>query len=672
VTAAATEAAVRQQLSQRRIWLILGALMLGMLLAALDQTIVSTALPTIVGDLGGLSHLSWVVTAYLLASTASTPLWGKLGDLYGRKSFFQAAIVLFLVGSALSGLSRTMIELIGFRAVQGLGAGGLIVGAQAIIGDVISPRERGRYQGLFGALFGVSSVVGPLLGGVFVDNLSWRWVFYINLPLGALALFVTAAVLPGALSRVQRSIDYLGTALLAAAATDCVLFTSLGGVSYPWSSAPIITMGVLAPVLVAAFVFVERRAAEPVLPMRLFTNRVFSATSVIGFMVGFAMFGALTFLPLFLQVVRGVNPTVSGLYLTPMMAGLLLTSIGSGRLISRWGRYKVFPILGTAVMTIGLYLFTYLGVNTPTLEISAFMFVLGAGIGGVMQVLVIAVQAAVDYRELGTATSGATFFRSIGGSFGTAVFGAIFGNVLGGNIAHYLPGVRLPGGISPTSGANPKVLASMPPGVHSGFIHAYAASLQTVFLVAVPVAAVSFVLTWFLPEIALRRTITTTADPGETFAMPGDRTSVQEVERQLTRLTGRENQAEVYTRLCERAGVDLSPLAAWLSIRLVERPGMTTGELAERLGAPPDRLRRGAAELAAAALVREQPDGRLAPTVAGRAVVDRLIEARRDSLLEVLSGYQPEQHPELRAALVGFARQLLIDDERLLADLAAK
>jgi EmrB/QacA subfamily drug resistance transporter len=659
------------QLSQRRIWLILGALMMGMLLAALDQTIVSTALPTIVGDLGGLSHLSWVVTAYLLASTASTPLWGKLGDLYGRKTFFQAAIVLFLVGSALSGLSQSMIELIGFRALQGLGGGGLIVGAQAIIGDIVSPRDRGRYQGLFGALFGVASVVGPLLGGVFVDDLSWRWVFYINLPLGAAALFVTAAVLPGQLSRVHRSIDYLGTALLAAAATDVVLLTSLGGTTYPWGSAPIITMGALAPALIALFVLAERRAAEPVLPLRLFANRVFAATSGVGFLVGFAMFGALTFLPLFLQVVRGVSPTTSGLFLTPMMAGLLLTSIGSGRLISRWGRYKVFPILGTAVMTLGLYLFTFLGVHTSTAEIAGFMFVLGAGIGGVMQVLVIAVQAAVDYRELGTATSGATFFRSVGGSFGAAVFGAIFANVLGGNLAHYLPGVHLGHGISGTSGANPKVLATLPPAVHHGFISAYAASLQTVFLIAVPVAAVSFLLTWLIPEIALRRTITTTADTGETFAMPAHRTSVQEVEHQLTRLAGRENRAELYTRLCARAGVDLPPRTAWLAIRLTEHPDCTPAELAEDVGADQALVQQAAGELVAAGLARTLPGGRFEPTPAGEAVVERLVAARRDGLLDLLAGYQPDEHPELRAALAGLARQLLVDDERLLAELSA-
>ena len=401
-------------LPRRRILIIIGALLLGMLLAALDQTVVSTALPTIVGDLGGASRLTWVVTAYLLASTVSTPLWGKLGDLYGRKFFFQASIVIFLVGSALAGFSHTMLELIVFRAVQGLGAGGLMVGAQTIVGDVVSPRERGRYMGLFGAMFGVTTVIGPLIGGLFVEYLSWRWVFYINIPIGVVALFVTAATLPGQLSRIHRVIDYMGTALLALSATALVLFTSLGGTSYPWGSPTIISLGVAGVVLAVVFVWFERRATEPVIPLRLFKNRVFSAASAIGFVMGFAMFGALTFLPLFLQIVKGVSPTSSGLRIFPLMGGLLIASIGSGQIVSRWGRYKVFPVVGTACMSIGLYLMSFIGVATGAWVTAAYMFIFGVGLGLVMQVLIVAVQNAVSYEDLGVATSGATFFRMIG------------------------------------------------------------------------------------------------------------------------------------------------------------------------------------------------------------------------------------------------------------------
>jgi EmrB/QacA subfamily drug resistance transporter len=466
--------------------LVFGGLLLVMFLAALDQTIVATALPTIVGDLGGLNHISWVVTAYLLAQTIVTPLYGKLGDMYGRKIVLQGALIVFLLGSALCGLSRSLDELIAFRALQGLGGGGLMVSAQAAIGDVVPPRERGKYTGLFGGVFGLASVAGPLLGGFLTSHLSWRWIFYVNLPLGVLALFVLAATLPSMSERVHHKIDYLGTAVLAAGLSAIVLGSSLGGTSYAWGSVEIIGLGVGGLSLLALFLLIERRAAEPVLPPRLLGNRVFVTTSAVGFVVGFALFGAVTYLPLFLQVVKGASPTGSGLQLLPLMGGLLITSIGSGQVITRTGRYKAFPIAGTAVMAVGLYLLSTMDPATSRPASFAFMFVLGLGLGMVMQVLVLAVQNAVEYADLGVATSGATLFRSIGGSLGTAVLGAIFASHLRTELVSALPAgaaAKVGGG----SEVNPKAIAHLPGALRADYLHAFTNALSSVFSVAAAV-----------------------------------------------------------------------------------------------------------------------------------------------------------------------------------------
>ena len=488
--------------SRRRVRLIFAALLLVLLLASLDQTIVSTALPTIVGDLGGLNHLSWVVTAYLLTATVAGPLYGKLGDLYGRKLVLQAAIVIFLVGSALCGLAQGMTELILFRALQGLGAGGLIVVTLAVVGDIIPPRERGRYQGYFGAVFGVSTIIGPLLGGFFVDNLTWRWIFYVNLPIGIVALAVIGIVFRTQAVHLRHQMDYLGAALLAAGLTSIVLFTSLGGTTWAWSSWQIVSLVVASIVLLPAFILVERRADEPILPLTLFRERTFAVTSAVGFIVGFALFGAVTFLPLYLQITKGSSPTRSGLELTPLMAGVLVTSILSGNLITRWGRYKPFPIAGTALMAVGLFLLSRLQVGTPTWEVLGSGVVLGLGLGMVMQVLVLAVQNAVDPRNMGVATSGSTLFRQIGGSIGVSIFGAIFASRLGAELASRLPtNARVP------QATDPAGIRALPPQVRSVFEQAFAAALHPVFLAAAGVALLGFALAWLIPDLRLRDTV---------------------------------------------------------------------------------------------------------------------------------------------------------------------
>jgi len=634
---------------ERRLAVFAG-LMLVLFLAALDSAIVATALPTIVGELGGLAHLSWVVTAYLLAQTVVTPLYGKLGDLYGRKRVLQIAALIFLAGSALCGISRSLTQLIFFRFLQGLGGGGIIVSTQASLGDIVPARERGRYQGIFGAVFGVSSIAGPLLGGFFTTHLSWRWIFYINLPLGALALGVLAVTLPATAERLRRKIDYAGAALLAGALTAIVLLTDVGGTAAPWSSPLVIGLGIAGAFLLAAFVLVERRSSEPVLPLALFRNAVFTVTSGIGFVVGFALFGSVTYLPLFLQLVKGSSPTVSGLELVPMMAGMLVTSIAAGQIVSRIGRYKAFPIAGTAVLSVGLYLFSRMDATTSRLTTSVFMLVVGMGLGMVMQVLVLAVQNAVEYEELGVATSGATLFRLVGGSFGVAVLGAIFSSHLGKALAR-----ALPAGTVDLEHIAPSTVLRLAPETRTLYLGAFAESLRMVFIVASAVAVVGFVLSWFLEERPLRETVAASAGLGEGFAMPSDPDSLTQISHGLSVLMRRDTQRRILERIAARAGVDLAPAESWLLSQIENCPGLTLADLAHRHGIDPARLADARRTLTERGLIVPAAPPCDALTPAGREVNDRLMAARRERIGELLADWSPEQHRQVAEILRRYA-----------------
>lgn len=573
-------------ISPQRRNLVFVAVLLGMLLAALDQTIVATALPTVVADLGGAGHQSWVVTSYLLASTIVTAVVGKLGDLFGRKTVFGAAVLFFLFGSVLCGLSSSMTMLVASRALQGIGGGAIMVTAMALIGEVIPLRDRGRYQGALGAVFGVTTVIGPLLGGFFTDHLTWRWAFWINVPVALGVLAVAAIAIPPLAKSARPVIDYAGILLIGLAASGLTLATSWGGSTYPWSSPMIIGLFVGSIAALAIFVWVEAHAAEPILPIRLFASPVFTVCCILGFIVGFAMLGALTFLPTFMQFVNGVSATTSGLRTLPMVAGMLITSVGSGQIVGRTGRYRIFPIAGTATMTVAFLLLSGMDAATPAWQQSLYLFILGTGIGLCMQVLVLVVQNTSSFADLGVATSGVTFFRTIGSSFGAAIFGSLFANFLASRI-----GPALAASGAPTRAADsPQALHMLSPQMAAPIVDAYADSLGRVFLYAVPVAAVGFVVSLFLKEVRLREVETVSAsDLGEGFGMP----STESPEKILEVAVGRlfRDSPEIRLRsLAAEPGCDLDVSQMWALLQIYRQNQVfgsaTLTDIAERLRVP--------------------------------------------------------------------------------------
>ncbi len=490
--------------SHQQIMVIIGGLMAGMLLAALDQSIVGTALPVIVSDLGGLNHLSWVVTAYLLTSTAMTPLWGKISDLYGRRIIFQTTIIIFLIGSALCGFSQNMPQLIIFRAIQGIGGGGLMAIAFAIIGDVIPPRERGRYQGYFGAVFGLSSVAGPLLGGWLTDAISWRWIFYINLPIGAVALVVTSIALKMPVIKRDHKIDYLGASMIVAGVTSLLLYLNWAGEHYGWMDPNALMLVGLSIAFTVAFVFVEFRAEEPIIPMRLFRNPIFTVGNIFGFLIGFAMFGGAIYLPLYFQAVMGMSPTRSGLAMLPMVIGIFSMSIVSGQLITRTGKYKIFPIIGSVILIASLILLSTIKMDTAYWVIGIYAYLFGTGLGLAIMTIVTPIQNAVQMRDMGVATSSTTFGRSLGGAIGVALFGAILSTRLG----DYL----LEAGLSNINSNDVSVLQSLPNATRTLALTAYTHAITDIFLVAIPIIVLALIVISFMKEIPLRAYQLTVAD----------------------------------------------------------------------------------------------------------------------------------------------------------------
>ncbi|WGL50830.1 MDR family MFS transporter [Nocardioides sp. BP30] len=605
----------------------------GMLLAALDSTIVSTALPTIVGDLGGASHLSWVVTAYMLTETVATALGGKLGDLYGRKTLFMVSIVVFVGSSALAGASGSMVWLIVARAIQGLGGGGLTVTATAMIADIIPLRDRGKYQGALGAVFGVTTVIGPFLGGVFTDHLSWRWVFYINVPIAVIILVAAVKLLPSVRSDARPQIDYWGITWITLASTLLVLGTTWGGTEYPWASVQIIGMFVGAVIALCLFVWAESRAASPILPLRLFRGNVFTVSCVLSFIVGFALMGTMTYLPTFLQYCLGVSATGSGVRTFPMVVGLLIASVLAGNTVSTTGRYKIFPIVGGAVMAVGAFLLSRLDQHSGIWSTSIAMFVLGIGIGLSMQVLVLIVQNTVAYADLGVATSAVSFFRTMGSTFGAAVLGSVYTNALGDR----LPGALARTGVAPSTISTPDALNGIASSAADIIRTAYADSFQIVFSAAIPLAALAMVLALFLKQVPLRGLVAPTANEvGRGFGMPDDRSSSEQLEAQVVSVVRSRRAVAIRDRILSRDDIPEDAMVwavmetAVHTYRHHEPP--TIEQMARRHLLPPAVLRPSLDDALEQGLL-SGGDGGFVLTQEGEATVRRILSAVHAGLI---------------------------------------